>query len=180
MKILKRNYKLLVGIIIGAVFASVGAYAATSYAIDSSKIGYKDNSNLGVDNVQAAIDGTCANVDTTLSKKLDKSWISIPVPTPTISTDTSGNVVVKYDIDLSNYTEFAPSILVKDYFVYDFKIYPVPTDGASSLLYWKSTMYDGVWSGVMSFTPSYIQFLTYASSSNVNVNYFEMPVLYVR
>ncbi|MBO5414177.1 MAG: hypothetical protein J6A17_00970 [Bacilli bacterium] len=69
MKIFKKNYKFIfvLGIVVGAAFASIGAYAATSYAIDSSKIGYKDNSNLGVDNVQAAIDGTCSNINTKLS-----------------------------------------------------------------------------------------------------------------
>ena len=52
---------------IGCIISIGGAYAATSYAISATKIGYSDNSNLGVDNVQAAIDGTCSRIDNRLS-----------------------------------------------------------------------------------------------------------------
>ena len=62
--------KTIIIIIITAVITgviSIGCtYAATSYAISANKIGYLDNSSLGADNVQAAIDGTCTKVDTRL------------------------------------------------------------------------------------------------------------------
>lgn len=55
--------KIIITIIFTAIITSVlslsFSYAATNYAISASKIGYTDNSNLGVDNVQAAVDGTC-------------------------------------------------------------------------------------------------------------------------
>lgn len=65
-------FTLTVGIIIGSIFAGCGSYAATTYAISSNNVEYKDNSNLGATNVQAAIDGTCANVDKRLSGIEDK------------------------------------------------------------------------------------------------------------
>ena len=49
---------LIIGMIIGLSISGLGIYAATTYAINSNKVEYKDNSNLGVTNVQAAIDGT--------------------------------------------------------------------------------------------------------------------------
>ena len=63
-----KNKFLLVGlgIAIGLVISGIGTYAATSYAISSNKVSFTDNSGLGVDNVQAAIDGTCSNIDTRL------------------------------------------------------------------------------------------------------------------
>ena len=50
---------LIIGLITGLSLSGIGTYAATTYAINANKISYSDNSNLGVDNVQAAIDGTC-------------------------------------------------------------------------------------------------------------------------
>ena len=52
---------------IGCIISIGGAYAATNYAISATKIGYSDNSNLGVDNVQAAIDGTCTKFSSQLT-----------------------------------------------------------------------------------------------------------------
>lgn len=54
--------------IITGIISIYGAYAATNYAINASKIGYSDNSNLGVDNVQAAIDGTCTKFNEQLTE----------------------------------------------------------------------------------------------------------------
>lgn len=52
---------------------SIGCtYAATTYAISASKVGYSDNSSLGAANVQAAIDGTCSKVNSRLSSIEDK------------------------------------------------------------------------------------------------------------
>ncbi|MBO5414885.1 MAG: hypothetical protein J6A17_04580 [Bacilli bacterium] len=66
MKLIKRSFKIIIGFILGMIVSGISVFAATSYAINSNKVGYTDNSGLGVDNVQAAIDGTCANIDTRL------------------------------------------------------------------------------------------------------------------
>ena len=51
----------------GLSLSGIGTYAATTYAISATKIGYSDNSNLGADNVQAAIDGTCTKFSSQLT-----------------------------------------------------------------------------------------------------------------
>ena len=53
--------------IITCIVSISGSYAATNYAISANKISYSDNSSLGVDNVQAAIDGTCSRIDSRLN-----------------------------------------------------------------------------------------------------------------
>ena len=58
---------LIVGFIMGLSLSGIGTYAATTYAISATKISYSDNSNLGVDNVQAAIDGTCTKFSSQLT-----------------------------------------------------------------------------------------------------------------
>lgn len=58
---------LIIGLITGLSLSGIGTYAATTYAVSAEKIGYTDNSNLGVDNVQAAIDGTCTKFNTQLT-----------------------------------------------------------------------------------------------------------------
>ncbi len=58
---------LVIGLIMGLSLSGIGMYAATTYAISANRIGYSDNSSLGVDNVQAAIDGTCTKFNTQLT-----------------------------------------------------------------------------------------------------------------
>ena len=53
-KIIKDNYIILIGLLIGIIVTGTGVYAAT--VIASSEVGYIDNANLGVDNVQDALD----------------------------------------------------------------------------------------------------------------------------
>lgn len=54
-KILKYLRQNIIGFIVdGIVFGSFGVYAAT--VIAASSVGYSDNSSLGADNVQSAID----------------------------------------------------------------------------------------------------------------------------
>ena len=53
--------------IVTCIISISGSYAVTNYAISASKIAYSDNSNLGVDNVQAAIDGTCTKFSNQLT-----------------------------------------------------------------------------------------------------------------
>ena len=65
---MKKMIGLVLAIVsIGCIISISGSYAATSYAISANKISYSDNSNLGVDNVQAAVDGTCNRINTKLS-----------------------------------------------------------------------------------------------------------------
>ena len=89
---------LVVGIVIGSVFAGYGAYAATSYALSSDNVEYKDNSGLGVTNVQAAIDGTCTKIDNRLDT-LESNIMTIdkvyPVGSIYISTSLSTTDQVK-------------------------------------------------------------------------------------
>lgn len=67
-KEIKLNIKnILMLIFIISVFAAASSYAATTYAIKSEDIQYTDNSNLGVANVQAAIDGTCTKFNNQLT-----------------------------------------------------------------------------------------------------------------
>ena len=62
VKNLKKNYKIFIGIIIGAViFGSIGVYAAT--VISASSVSYSDNASLGATNVQDAIDKLYAKAD---------------------------------------------------------------------------------------------------------------------
>ena len=78
-------------VIIGCIISIGGAYAATSYAISASKIGYTDNSSIGADNVQAAIDGTCTKFSNQLTE-LKKSMY--PVGSIYISTKLSSPTAV--------------------------------------------------------------------------------------
>ena len=75
-------------VVIGCVISIGGAYAATSYAISASKIGYTDNSSLGVTDVQAAIDGTCTKFSNQLTN-LSTNIISKIYPKGSIYITTS-------------------------------------------------------------------------------------------
>ena len=63
---LERLRQVAIDLLIGIIFAGGGAYAATTYSINSNNVQYKDNYNLGSTTVQAAIDGTCTKIDTRL------------------------------------------------------------------------------------------------------------------
>ena len=65
---------LIIGLIIGLSLSGLGTYAATSYAINASSIGYTDNSSLGVNNVQAAVDGTCTKLANLKGDIVDIMW----------------------------------------------------------------------------------------------------------
>ena len=77
---------LTVGIIIGSIFAGYGSYAATTYAIHSEKVEYKDSTNNTITNVQAAIDGTCSNISSLKTKINDIEGNSLKVALRTSST----------------------------------------------------------------------------------------------
>ena len=100
MKIIKNNFKLILGIILGTVFASCGAYAATTYAISSNKVSYTDNSSLGVDNVQAAIDGTCSNIDNRLAEiegdKKAAAYVGVGTDVTVTLNDANQHIMTNY------------------------------------------------------------------------------------
>ena len=81
---------------IGCIISIGGAYAATNYAISASKIGYADNSSLGVDNVQAAIDGTCTKFSNQLTN-LKKDVINEMYPEGSIYITTE--LTTKKDVE---------------------------------------------------------------------------------
>ena len=71
MRILKKNKRMIIGITIAVVLAviiSVGScYVLAENLIDSKDVYYEDNSSLGFNNVQDAIDGTCTRFSDELS-----------------------------------------------------------------------------------------------------------------
>ena len=56
---------LILGMLISGIMFGTGTYAGT--VISSNDISYVDNANLGVNNVQAAIDGTCTKFSSQLA-----------------------------------------------------------------------------------------------------------------
>lgn len=106
MKILKNNYKIFIGIVIGFVLSGIGVYATT--VIDSNLVNYKDNSGLGVDNVQAAIDGACSNISSIQDQinSMNSNIILREVTFPTIAslaTTYDTNVITPFET-ISGYT----------------------------------------------------------------------------
>ena len=81
---------IILGMLISCVMFGLGTYAATNYVISANKISYSDNSNLGVDNVQAAVDGTCTKVDTRLSGLEKNKQNNITTTSSTITKNISG------------------------------------------------------------------------------------------
>ena len=60
--------KIVIFLLITSIVSATSSYTATNYAISANSVGYSDNSNLGADNVQAAIDGTCTKFSTQLTE----------------------------------------------------------------------------------------------------------------
>lgn len=75
MQKLKKNRKIIIGVLIGIIMSSTISYVIASTLINSKDVIYEDNSNLMADNVQEAIDGTCSKIDTRLSDIEDKLYI---------------------------------------------------------------------------------------------------------
>ena len=90
---MKKSFKIpLLMAIVTCIISISGSYAATSYAINASKIGYSDNSSLGVDNVQAAIDGTCTKFSNQLTN-LKENIIDTVYPVGSIYTSESDTTI---------------------------------------------------------------------------------------
>ena len=87
---------LIIGVIIGLSLSGLGTYAATTYAINAVKVSYSDNSNLGVDNVQAAIDGTCTKFNNQLTT-LENSIINKIYPVGSIYISETDSTVAEVE-----------------------------------------------------------------------------------
>ena len=67
MKKIRKNIKMIIGIILGVIISGVTSYAVAATLINSKDVVYQDNMSIGATNVQNAIDGTCSKIDTRLS-----------------------------------------------------------------------------------------------------------------
>ena len=81
---------LILGMLISGIMFGTGTYAAT--VISGNNISYVDNANLGVNNVQAAIDGTCTKFSSQLTN-LKNDVISQIYPIGSIYISTSISTV---------------------------------------------------------------------------------------
>ena len=87
VKNLKKNYKIYIGIIIGAViFGSLGVYAAT--VISATSVSYTDNSSLGATNVQDAID----KLNTKATTKITEAEAKCPSGKICTETNSKGTI----------------------------------------------------------------------------------------
>ena len=76
---MKKEIRLTVGKLLFIVLIMLGfnifsSSAATSYIISANNIEYTDNSSIGADNVQAAIDGTCTKFSTKLNNMMEQIY----------------------------------------------------------------------------------------------------------
>ena len=71
---MSNNKKIVVGVVIGAVASTIFSFCLAETLIESSKVSYVDNSNIGATNVQAAIDGTCTKFSSELQNFLLKVY----------------------------------------------------------------------------------------------------------
>ncbi len=114
---MKKEIKLTVGkllfiLLIMLVFNVVSSQATTNYAISANKIGYTDNFNLGADNVQAAIDGTCTKFSsqlTNLKNEVKTETINemYPVGSVYISTSISNAKDVATTLGVGTWESYA-------------------------------------------------------------------------
>ena len=74
MKKIRRNMKMIIGIILGVIISVTTSYVLAATLINSKDVVYQDNMSIGATNVQNAIDGTCSKIDTRLSAIEDKLW----------------------------------------------------------------------------------------------------------
>ena len=89
MKKFKENIK---GLALGIILSAVTAYAVAETTINSKDVYYEDNSALGFNNVQDAIDGTCTKFSQKIDTFLDKVY---PIGSIYISTTLSMVTQVK-------------------------------------------------------------------------------------
>ena len=85
---MKTNIKIIIVLIIAVILSTTLSYCLAETLIDSKNVYYKDNSDLGFNNVQDAIDGTCVKFDNNLTN-LKKEIINEMYPVGSIYISTS-------------------------------------------------------------------------------------------
>ena len=100
MKKVIKIIMLLLGI---SFVAATSYYAATNYAINASKIGYTDNSNLGANDVQAAIDGTCTKFSAKLNNMMEQVY---PIGSIYLSTSISDPKIVASTLGIGTWVSY--------------------------------------------------------------------------
>ena len=90
------NIKFIIGIMVGIILSGTVSYVAAQMTINSKDVYYEDNSSLGFNNVQDAIDGTCTRFSNELSNLKNELLESVyPVGSIYISTTLSTPEQVK-------------------------------------------------------------------------------------
>ena len=80
MKLMKKNksintnLKILIAFIFGIIISTTLSYTLAATLVNSKDVYYEDNSGLAVNNVQAAIDGTCTKFSNQLQEFLLKVY----------------------------------------------------------------------------------------------------------
>ena len=80
---------MLIGIMIGIIISTTLSYTLAATLVNSKDVYYEDNSGLAVNNVQAAIDGTCTKFSNELTNFLNKIYPVGTIYTSTASTNPS-------------------------------------------------------------------------------------------
>ena len=95
MKLMKKNksintnLKILIAFIFGIIISTTLSYTLAATLVNSKDVYYEDNSGLAVNNVQAAIDGTCTKFSNELNNFLNKIYPVGTIYTSTASTNPS-------------------------------------------------------------------------------------------
>ena len=95
MKLMKKNksintnLKILIAFIFGIIISTTLSYTLAATLVNSKDVYYEDNSGLAVNNVQAAIDGTCTKFSNELTNFLNKIYPVGTIYTSTASTNPS-------------------------------------------------------------------------------------------
>ena len=80
---------MIIGIMIGIIISITSSYVLAQTLVNSKDVYYEDNSGLAVNNVQAAIDGTCTKFSNELTNFLNKIYPVGTIYTSTASTNPS-------------------------------------------------------------------------------------------
>ena len=85
-------------------FNILSLQAAVDYVISANSISYTDNANLGADNVQAAIDGTCTKFSAKLNNMMEQVY---PVGSIYISTSITSAKSVATTLGVGTWEKYA-------------------------------------------------------------------------
>ncbi len=71
---MRTNIKIIIGIVIAVLISVASSYVLAETVMNSKDVYYEDNSDLGFNNVQDAIDGTCTKFESKVDNFLDKIY----------------------------------------------------------------------------------------------------------